>query len=165
MSLIDPLREEFVHEMKVTRVHLERVPEDKFGWAPHPKSMTLGRLASHIAESPGWAEPTIGLDELAFNSGEFEMVDLKTPPEVLSLFDENVAKAADAMEGVSDEKLGAIWRMKMDGRTVIEMPRIQVLRSMILNHTIHHRGQLTVYLRLNGVPVPSSYGPTADEQM
>ena len=153
-------------EMAKTRVALERVPEDKFGWKPHEKSMTLGRLAGHIAEMPGWATPTIDTDSLDIapvNGPKYETPKIESRKALLEMFDKNVKDARAAIERASDENLGQPWTLLGGGKTIFTMPRIAVLRSMVMNHIIHHRAQLGVYLRLNNVAVPGAYGPSADE--
>ena len=164
LKLADPFVQELDHEVKATRQCLERVPEDKLAWKPHEKSMTLGRLASHVAESLGWGVNTLESDEFAFKSGQFQAFNATSREELLKTFDDNVAKLKDELRGASNEHLMHNWVMKMDGQTIIDMPRAAVIRSWVLNHLIHHRGQLSVYLRLLDIPVPSIYGPSADEQ-
>lgn len=164
MKLADPFVQELDNEVKATRKCLERVPEDKFAWKPHEKSMTLGRLASHVAESLGWGVSTLESEEFAFTSGQFQAFTATNRDELLKTFDDNVAKLKRELGEASNEHLMHNWVMKMDGQTIIDMPRAAVIRSWVLNHLIHHRGQLSVYLRLIDVPVPSIYGPSADEQ-
>ena len=164
LKLADPFVQELNQEVKATRRCLERVPEDKFGWKPHEKSMTLGRLASHVAESLAWGVSTLESEEFAFKSGEFQAYTAKSRDELLKTFDDNVAKLKKQLGGATDEHLLHNWVMKMDGQTIIDMPRAAVIRSWVLNHLIHHRGQLTVYLRLLDIPVPSIYGGSADEK-
>jgi len=162
MSLSDSLLPEFDHEMANTRRALERVPMDKPSWQPHPKSMPLGRLAVHLAELPGWATTTVETGELDFASG-YNPSKAETTQELLALFDKNVAEARAAIAGAGDEVWFQDWSLRNGEHVIFTMPKIAVLRSFVMNHTIHHRGQLTVYLRLNDVPVPSLYGPSADE--
>jgi len=159
---------EFDQEMATTRKTLERVPEDKFDYRPHEKSMTLGRLAGHLAELPGWGVTTIEQDVFDFNpvgGKPYEAFVAKSRDKALEVFDQGVAAMRKALEGASDDELMATWTMKNAGETVMSMPRIAVLRGFVFNHGVHHRAQLGVYLRLNDVPVPSMYGPTADEPM
>jgi uncharacterized damage-inducible protein DinB len=166
MPINQALLPEFDHEMANTRKALERVPEDKFSWTPHAKSMTLGRLATHVAELTAWVIT-------ALESESFDFAPPGAPPykpktagsraEILEIFDKNVAAARAAIGGAGDAQLMAPWTLLNGGKTVFSMPRIAVLRAMVMNHTIHHRGQLSVYLRLNDVPVPALYGPSADE--
>jgi uncharacterized damage-inducible protein DinB len=156
---------EFDQEMANTRKTLARVPEDKLDWRPHEKSMTMGGLATHLANLPSWAAHGINLDELdvAPNGVPFRVEQIKSRAEALENFDRNVADARAAITGASDEHLFKPWALLSNGRTIMTMPRVAVLRSFVLNHMIHHRAQLGVYLRLNDIPVPSVYGPTADE--
>ena len=162
MNIAQSLKPELNHEAGVTRKVLERIPADKFGWKPHDKSMTFGRLASHVAEIPGWGDAIINQDELDITG--FQPYEAKSTEEMLKLFDDNIAKTMNALESVSDETLANNWKMVMGGQVLIEMSKIAVLRRWVLNHMIHHRAQLTVYLRENEIPVPAIYGPSADEQ-
>ena len=166
MPISQALFPEFDHEMSNTRKTLERIPENDFTWKPHPKSMPLGRLAGHVAEMPGWAVPTIAQDSLDLappGSGPPQGTVAQSRQHVLDLFDKNVAAARAAIAGATDEQLMKPWSLLVGGKTIFTMPKIAVLRSMIMNHTIHHRAQLCVYLRLNNIPVPALYGPSADE--
>lgn len=154
---------EFDEEMKNTRKLLERVPEDKLDYKPHEKSMPLGRLATHVAELPGWAVNVIDKDVLDMQPGDYKPVIVKSRQELLDIFDKSVAEARSRIAGVSDADLQKTWTFKFGGNTVFSMPRAQVLRSTMLNHIIHHRAQLGVYLRMNNVEIPGMYGPSADE--
>ena len=166
MAINQALLPEFDQEMANTRKTLERVPEEKFAWQPHPKSTALGGLATHIANLPSWAGRAI-------TSSEFDMAPpgqgpIRTPPahslqEVLDAFDRNVAAARAAISDAEDAHLMESWSLLSGGKTLMTLPRVAVLRSFVMNHIIHHRAQLTVYLRLLDVPVPSLYGPSADE--
>jgi uncharacterized damage-inducible protein DinB len=162
MAIKDVLLPEFDHEMGVTRKVLERVPEDKFGWQPHEKSMTLGRLAGHLAEIPGWTKETLVKNELDMG-GDYTPDIPKTRADVLAKFDKMVAAAREIIGSTSDAEFMAPWTFKNKGQVVFTMPKAVVLRGFVLNHNVHHRGQMSVYLRLTGVPVPSIYGPSADE--
>jgi len=163
----DALLPEFDQERANTRKTLERCPEDLFGWKPHPKSFSMAGLATHIANMTGWA-----LDGLQKDS--FDIAPPGAPPyteepaksrqELLDLYDKNAGAARDALAAATDEQLAATWSLLATGQTLMSMPRMTCIRSFVMNHTIHHRGQLTVYLRLNNVPVPAIYGPSADEQ-
>jgi uncharacterized damage-inducible protein DinB len=161
MALIDGLLQELDAETPATRRVLERVPDDRLNWRPHPKSRTLGVLAFHIAHLPA------ALAELALPSEvqAFEFVDPipRSTSEIVSTLDESVAKAKRVLAGIDDATILARWRLKAGEQVLIEMPRIVLLRSTLLNHWYHHRGQLTVYLRELDVPVPAIYGPSADE--
>lgn len=166
MAIRDALLPEFEHEMATTRKALERVPEDKVDWKPHNSSMSMGRLAGHIAEMTGFVGATFQGDSFDFRppgAPPVEPTVMKSRQQLLELFDKNVASAKAAIGKASDEDLLKVWTLMNGGKTFFAMPRIQVLRSMILNHVIHHRGQLSVYLRMNQVPVPSMYGPSGDE--
>lgn len=168
MGIGQSMLPEFDNEMANTRKTLERVPDDKFTWKPHEKSFPMGHLASHLANLPGWTNVTIDMDE--FDMAPVGGDPVKTPEchsqkEVLETFDANVAKARASIEGITDEKIFQPWTLLAGGNKVLSMPRVAVLRTFVLSHMIHHRAQLGVYLRLNDIPVPSIYGPSADEQM
>jgi len=167
MSINQALLPEFDHEMANTRKTLERVPEEKFGWKPHEKSMTLGRLTGHLAELPGWVASTINQDSLDIapvGAPPQQGVTAKSRKDALDMFDAKVAEARAAIAGASDQELMKPWTLLMGGKTIMTMPKIAVLRGFVMNHTIHHRAQLGVYLRLNDISVPSIYGPSADER-
>ncbi len=164
MKISDALLPEFDQEMANTRRTLERIPEDKLTWKPHEKSMTLGRLAGHVAELPGFATTTIETDSLNLSAREYKPLVATSRRQVVDAFDQKAAEARTAIAGASDEHLMKPWSLEFKGKTMFTMPRFAVLRSMMLNHIIHHRAQLGVYLRLNNVPVPSIYGPSADEE-
>ena len=149
-----------------TRRTLERVPEGKDEWAPHQKSMPLGRLAMLVAQMPSWVTLVVGQDTLDLNPPGGSNVDqrpLRTPAELTAAMDKNVANARKTLEGTTDEHLLTPWKLLFSGNVVMEQPRWVVLRETFM-HLSHHRGQLTVYLRLNDAPVPSIYGPTADDK-
>ena len=165
MSFVDAFRGEFTHEAATTRKMLERAPMDKGEWRPHQKSMTLKQLVSHIAEIPQWAQRTVQMSEMSLDMANYKPTLYGTTNELLAAFDKAVQNASQLLGELREESLGETWRLKVNGKVVLEMPRAVVVRAMILNHMIHHRGQLSVYLRLNNVPVPGVYGPTADEQM
>jgi uncharacterized damage-inducible protein DinB len=162
MPLNQALLPEFDHEMANTRKSLERIPDNKFDWKPHQKSMTLGALAAHLATINGWTDAIISQDSfdvaVAPPTPKF-----KNRQEILDAFDKGTAGARKAISAASDEQFMKSWSLLNKGQTIFTMPRIGVVRSFILNHTIHHRAQLGVYLRLNDIPVPSIYGPSADE--
>jgi uncharacterized damage-inducible protein DinB len=158
---------EFDHEMANSRKTLERVPEDKPDFAPHPKSMKLSRLAGHLAELPMWAKVTLGQDELDMNppgGSPYKPGVMTTRRDLLANFDEHVKQARAEIANTSDETMMRPWTLKNAGQTLFTMPKVAVLRGFVMNHMIHHRAQLGVYLRMNGVPVPGLYGPSADEQ-
>src|SRR5215204_1951526 len=158
-AFIGELRQESVATLKC----LERIPKDKFGWQPHERSMTLGRLATHIAEMSGWVAVTATTDELDFNAKEYKPFDPQSTSEIVELFDTNLKSAIAALENLSDEEMMKDWTLRNGEQIYFTMPKIQCLRGMCFNHIVHHRGQLTVYLRLNDIPVPAVYGPSADE--
>jgi uncharacterized damage-inducible protein DinB len=162
MAFNQALLPEFDMEMTKTRSTLERVPEDKFGWKPHPKSMTLGALANHVVNIPGWGVTTIKDDSFDVATGA-QPSELKSRKELLERFDKNVTDVRAAIAGANDEHLKKPWSLLKGGEAIFTQPRIALLRGFIMNHLIHHRAQLGVYLRLNDVPVPSIYGPSADE--
>ena len=166
MGLSESLLPEFDNEMANTRKTLERVPNHKSDWKPHEKSMAMGGLATHLSNIPTWAVYTIDQDSLDLAPGgkplpPAEMA--KSQAELLATFDANAAKARAAIAGASDADLFKPWSLMSNGTTILTMPKIVVLRNFVMNHLIHHRAQLGVYLRLNDIPVPSIYGPSADE--
>ncbi len=165
MSIAQSLLPEFDHEMANTRRTLERVPDAKWDWKPHPKSGTMGWLANHIAFMPGWAAGTLTSDSFDFapNGKQMEFPSSKNRAEALAMFDKGAADAREALKLTTDAQLMQPWSLLQNGKPIFTMPRIAVLRGMIFNHTIHHRAQFTVYFRLNDVPVPALYGPSADE--
>ena len=168
MAFADALLPEYDHEMSTTRRLLDRLPESKLGWKPHEKSMSLGLLASHIAEVPRWTGAITGSDsfDLAPPGGPaYTPPVFKSRTEVLRQFDQNVQTARGMIAKLADAQWMKPWTLLKGGKPVFTMPKAGVLRSMILSHSIHHRGQLSVYLRLNNVPLPQVYGPTADEGM
>ena len=162
MPLNQALLPEFDHEMANTRKSLERVPEGKSDWKPHPKSMTLGGLATHLATINHWAEAILGQDSFDVRNAPPTPA-LKSKAELLETFDKNVTAARKTIAGASDEHLMKPWSLISGGKAIFTLPRIGVLRGFIMNHIIHHRAQLGVYLRMNDVPVPAIYGPSADE--
>lgn len=162
MPFVDALLPEFDHEMTVTRKLLERLPEDRVDWKPHPKSFSLGQLAQHVATIPMWGTMTLNQSEIDIG-GSQPPTPLRTRAEVLTLFDGNVASARAALVGKSDVELQAPWALKRSGHVIFSMPKHGVWRSFVMSHLIHHRAQLGVYLRMQDVPLPSTYGPSADE--
>ena len=162
MSRSQSLLPEFDQEMASTRRLLERVPTDKFGWTPHEKSTPLGRLATHVAHLPTWTNITFDTSELDL-SEPHETPKPATSEELLAFFDKNVAAARTALAGATDEAFFQPWTLRVGEQIIFTLPKVAVLRGFVMNHIIHHRGQLTVYLRLNGIPVPGLYGPSADE--
>ncbi len=164
MSIIEPMIMELAHEAQVTRRVLECVPVDRFPWKPHAKSMAVGELASHIVETPSWVGPILDQDVFEMNMEKYVPYAATSPEELLKTFDDNVAQAMALMGNRSDEHMMVTWKMVVGGETSLEMPRAAVLRAFLLSHIIHHRGQLTVYLRMNDILLPSIYGPSADEE-
>ncbi|HXZ13407.1 MAG TPA: DinB family protein [Candidatus Sulfotelmatobacter sp.] len=166
MSLSEALLPEFDREMANTRKTLERVPEGKFDWKPHPKSGSMGWLAWHIASVPSWAVETIDKDGFDMAPGGVQFVPPpppKTVKEMLAEFDKGVASAQKSLAAASDAHLLKPWSFLNNGKAMFTMPRIACLRTWVMNHLIHHRAQLNVYLRLNNIAVPAIYGPSADE--
>jgi uncharacterized damage-inducible protein DinB len=164
MPLADALLPEFDHETGVTRRLLERLPESQFGWTPHPKSMPLGRLATHVAEVLTWLPETVHKDEFNWDSNApYQPKVCASTADVLKFFDESRDAARKALAGASDAELVQPWSFKKDGQVMFSQPRVGVIRGMVMNHLIHHRAQLSVYLRLKDVPLPAMYGPSADE--
>jgi uncharacterized damage-inducible protein DinB len=167
MPIAQTLLPEFDHEMATTRTLLERVPADRAEWRPHPKSTPMGELAAHLAELVGFGTLALASEEHDMSppgGGGYQPPRLTTTDELLARFDGNVAKTRAALAASDDAALGVTWTLKFGGAPVFAMPRVAVMRTMVLNHIIHHRGQLSVYLRQNDVPLPSIYGPTADTQ-
>jgi uncharacterized damage-inducible protein DinB len=158
----EALLAEFDHEMASTRRVLAAVPDDKLDWKPHDKSFSLGELANHTANIPMWSELTMKAEELQFE-GMDPQPELDAVPAIVSAFDERVAAARAAFAEADPASWGTTWTAKMGDQVVFSMPRASVVRTFIMNHMIHHRGQLTVYLRLLDEPVPGVYGPSADD--
>ena len=161
MKLTELFLAELDREAGPTRRTLERVPDGKYDWKPHPKSMLLGYLAELVARLPGWTTFTIQQDDLDLTT--YKAQPLRTNRELLEEFDRSVAGAREALANTNDDHLLKPWRLLVGGRVVQEQPRHMVLRDAVFNHLAHHRGQLTVYLRLQDLPVPAIYGPSADE--
>lgn len=166
MTLADSLIPEFDHEMAGCRRVLERVPAERFDYRPHPRSFSLGQLANHLAAVPSWLVTAMSTTELDFIDPEMA-AQLPLPATstagLLEVFDRAVKSARSALVAGSDEDLMTLWCGRSKGKTVFSIPRMGVYRNYILNHMIHHRAQLTVYLRMLETPVPALYGPTADE--
>ncbi len=163
MSLAKPLLAELESEAVATRKVLERMPDKKFEWVPHEKSMSLGHLASHLAELPGWVALTIEQDEL-IPGPDMPRFRGTNAEELVEHFDEQIKAAKNSLQSASDETLMKHWRMKIGDRVLIDAPRAAVLRTWVLNHIVHHRAQLSLYLRLNDIAVPAIYGTSADEE-
>ena len=166
MTIGQSMLSEFDNEMQNTRKTLERCPGEKWNWKPHEKSGTLGWLAGHVGTVPEWISMTIKTEELDYapvNGPAFEPPKISNRKELLAAFDKGSAEARAALAAVSDQELMKGWKLLAGGKEIFTMPRIACIRSMCINHMIHHRAQLTVYFRLLGVPVPGLYGPSADE--
>ena len=154
---------ELEQEARITRTVLERVPAEKFDWKPHEKSMSFGALASHIAEMFGWTPPTMEKAELDFALMDYKPFEPKTSEQLLEFFDKNIAESLEVLKNSPDERFMENWTMKNGDKVYFTLPKAAVMRGFVISHIIHHRGQLSVYLRLNDIPVPSIYGPSADE--
>lgn len=163
MALNDGLLAEFNREMAITRRMLERIPDDKLAWKPHEKSMSLARLASHIAQTPVWMTKTISTPEFDFASMPYSEDTFDSSSDIVKRFDETVAEAVSHLEKATPESLMEHWKFRAGDTIYMDDPRIAAARFMCMSHLIHHRGQLSVYLRELDVPLPSVYGPTADE--
>jgi uncharacterized damage-inducible protein DinB len=166
MALNEALLLEFDQEMANTRKILERVPDDKLDWKPHEKSMTVGKLASHLAWFPGWTAGIFqgeSFDVAPAGAPRVQLPIAKSRKEMLEMFDRELPKARSALAKASDADLSKVWTLLRAGQTIFSLPRAAALRSMVMNHMIHHRAQLGVYLRLNDIPLPGMYGPSADE--
>jgi uncharacterized damage-inducible protein DinB len=162
MALIDGLLQELEQEAQTTRRVLERVPDDKLDWRPHPKARTLGELALHIATVPGGVAELVGTQSTV-QAPQFSEPKPKSAAELIPALDESIAKAKKLLGGMDDAALMETWRMMKGERELVAVPRIAMLRSIMLNHWYHHRGQMSVYLRELDVAIPSIYGPSADE--
>jgi len=163
MSIAQSLLPEFDHEFATLRKTLERVPDGRWAYTPHAKSMDLGRLSGHLAELAGWVNSTVELDELDFAKMDYKPFIPTSTAELVAKLDATVAKARAAIAGASDAALMQPWSLRQGDKVFFTLPKVAVLRSFVMNHMIHHRAQLGVYLRLNDIPVPSTYGPSADE--
>jgi uncharacterized damage-inducible protein DinB len=166
MTYAETILPEFDQEMASTRKVLERIPDDKLDWRPHPKSNTIGWNANHLAELLGWVAPTIAHTAFDFDpvgGPRYQSPKLTSRKEILDLFDHNVAAARKAITAARDEEMGKMWSLLRGGNALITMPRAAAIRGFIMNHLIHHRAILIVYLRLNNIPIPGMYGPSGDE--
>ena len=166
MTYAETMLPEFDQEMANTRKVLERVPDDKLDWRAHPKSNTIGWNANHLADLPNWIVETLtkpSFDFAPVGSERYPFPKLTSRREILDLFDRNVAAARKALATTKDEEIGKMWSLMKEGKPIFTMPRAAVIRNVVLNHIIHHRACLCVYLRLNDIPVPGMYGPSGDE--
>ena len=165
MLTSDLLLTEFDEEMRKTHVTLERVPADKPDFVPHAKSMPLGRLAPHVAQLPSFGLTVLTTPELDFAKGSFKPATMESAAQLVRLFDEGASQTRDALASMPDEAWQEPWRLAFQGKEIFAGSRFLAYRQMFLNHLVHHRAQLGIYLRLNGIPVPSIYGPSADETL
>jgi uncharacterized damage-inducible protein DinB len=161
MRLVDSILMEIDQEAQTTKRVLDRIPEDKLTWKPHPKAFSLGQLALHIASSPGSVAAAAVPDSV--EAPNFSQPEAKSRQEVLDTFSKSLESAKDALKKMDDARLMSMWSLTKNGKVVMSIPRIGFIRSILMNHNYHHRGQLSVYLRILNVPVPSIYGPSADE--
>lgn len=155
---------ELQHEAATTRKVLERIPQETFDWKPHEKSMSMKDLATHVADMFGWFSYTLEADELDFAAG-YEQPRVANAQELVEILDKNVAAAIGSLQKTDDAMFMKKWTLRSGEQILLEMPKAAVVRGMVMNHIVHHRGQLSVYLRLNDIPVPAMYGPSADETM
>ncbi|MCF4102520.1 DinB family protein [Gillisia sp. M10.2A] len=160
MKIEEILVPELKHEAAITQKFLKRIPNDKMDWRPHPKSMTMGELGNHLAEIPGWITGTMETDEMDMEG--YEPTRFKSATDLEQAFQKNVTEATKALNK-PDEDFQKNWKMTQKGQILMEMPKLSVLRTMVMNQIPHHRAQLGVYFRLLDIPVPASYGPSADE--
>ncbi len=165
MGVKDTILPDFDQEMAATRRVLERVPEPAMDWRPHPKSFSMGELATHLAQIPHWGTTILTRDDYDLASGGARAAACATVREVLETFDRHVSEVRRGLVDMADGQLLQPWTLRRGAQVVLSVPRIAAVRSFVIHHAIHHRGQLTVYLRLNDVPLPPVYGPTADERM
>ena len=164
MTLGQILTAELEHEAISTRKMLERIPADKLAWKPHEKSMTLERIAGHIVEMVGWTKSSLTQDELDFSKFDYQPKVYTDASQLVADLDANVSEAIEILQNTSNETMAENWTMRNGEQVYFTMPKAAVMRSFVMNHIIHHRGQMSVYLRLLDIPVPSIYGPSADEQ-
>jgi len=163
IKMLEPMMGEIQQEAATTKRVLERVPGDKLAWKPHPRSMSIGQLAMHIATIPGGITKLAQVDDFEVNPANFTPPVPKNTQEILTALDASVKAAQEYLGGVSEAAAMGSWRATVNGKAVMAMPRAAMLRAIMLNHWYHHRGQLSVYLRLLDIPVPTIYGPSADE--
>ncbi len=163
MTISEALLSEFDHEMASTRRTLERVPADKGDYTPHEKSMPMGKLAAHVVQLTGFGLTVLTTPQLDFSAGSFTPLPFESSGQLVKVLNEEAAKVRAALAGTSDDAWQQKWKLSFEGKTIFEASRFLAYRSMFLNHVVHHRAQLGVYLRLNGIPVPGLYGPSADE--
>jgi uncharacterized damage-inducible protein DinB len=157
------LIKEIEHEGAQTKKILERVPVDKFNWKPHEKSREIGALAIHVAQLPSWTSRALSTSEFDMATMKRQTPEIKIADDLVKISEDNIQKAIEDLQKASDEEIMTMWTFKRGGHVIFTLPRAAVIRSMAMNHLIHHRGQLSVYLRLLDIPVPGMYGPSADE--
>jgi uncharacterized damage-inducible protein DinB len=165
MAISELLLAEFNEEMKKTRTTLERLPDDKQDFAPHPKSMPLGKLAPHVAQLAGFGLTVLTTPELDFSKGSYKPLPFESSEQLLRVFDQAVAEVRSALQNTPDDAWQQNWKLSFQGKPIFDGTRFLAYRQMFLNHLVHHRAQLGVYLRLNEKPVPATYGPSADNTM
>ncbi|MDQ4120306.1 MAG: DinB family protein [Acidobacteriota bacterium] len=165
MSLREHLAVELKQEAATTRKMLERIPTEAFDWKPHEKSTSFGRLATHVVEMTGWLADIIQREQIDFNAGDYIPKTAKTREELVEMFDQVLANCLDALQNVPDEHFMQTWTLRSGDQIFFQSSRIAAIRGACFNHMIHHRGQLSVYMRLRDLPVPAMYGPSADEPM
>jgi uncharacterized damage-inducible protein DinB len=158
----DTILAEFDHEVATTRKLLERVPEDRLAWKPHERSMSFGGLAQHVANLPTWTDTILDGTSFDLSAAPPNLPEPQSRAEILTRFERSAAAARRLLDR-TDAEYAALWTLRRNGQEMFTLPRLAAYRAFVMNHLIHHRGQLSVYLRLNDVPVPSIYGPTADE--
>jgi uncharacterized damage-inducible protein DinB len=163
IKMLERMAGEIQQEAVTTKRVLERIPTDKLSWKPHPRSMSLGQLAMHVATIPGSISKLAQLEEFDVSEAKFDPPSPKDAKEILTALDASIKAAQEYLSGVSESAAMGTWRLKANGKEVFTMPRVGLLRTIMLNHWYHHRGQLSVYLRLLEVPVPVIYGRSADE--
>jgi uncharacterized damage-inducible protein DinB len=161
--MLQPMLSEVQQEAATTRRVLDRLPEDKLSWRPHQKSMTLGQLAKHVATIPGAIAKMAEADEFEVKPGAFTFPDPANIGEIFAAHDESIRTAENYLQGLSEKSAMSMWKLKSGGRELMNIPRVAMLRTVMMNHLYHHRGQLSVYLRLLDIPVPTIYGPSADD--
>jgi uncharacterized damage-inducible protein DinB len=165
MPINELLLVEFDEEIKKTRATLERVPEDKKDFTPHPKSMPLNKLAPHVAQLAGFGLSILTTPELDFSKGSYKPLPFESAAQLVKAFDEGAAQARTALKNTPDAAWTENWKLSFQGKPIFDGTRFLAYRQMFLNHLVHHRAQLGVYLRLNGKPVPATYGPSADDTL
>lgn len=163
MTISEALLSEFDQEMEKTRTTLKRIPADKGDYAPHEKSMPMGKLAAHVAQLTSFGLTVLTTPQLDFSASNYTPLPFESAEQLVKVLDEEAAKVRSALASTTDEAWQQNWKLSFEGKMVFEASRFLAYRGMFLNHAVHHRAQLGVYLRLNGIPVPGVYGPSADE--